>query len=374
VKAAGTVLGIVVVAVLALTACGGSADRRAGAARPDRTSTTAAATRHVTPPSTVATPPGATITQPAQPTGGFGSSDLAHDGVRESAGGTGADAWYVFEPVQPQPRTAPVAVIVHGYYEYAGHAQMDELIRHTVMDGNVVIYPRWQVGVAQPCPGPFDVEGCLRSTVAGVEGALAYLRADPARVQPDLHHVNWFGFSFGGIITVDLANRWHRLGLPEPHAVFLDDPHDGGLAGAGEPAVDRPLDGIPRDVRLVCHVGSQGVTSEPGKAGSSCNAIFPLLRTVPAAHRTLVLTRPDDHGAPALASRHGVCTGTPTTADAYDWNFCWKVWDALRAAAAEGRTLTGELGGIGALRSNGRWSDGTPIAPLEVRTSAPIRP
>ncbi len=358
-----------------LASCSGS-DGVSRPTSPSSASTTARAADRapVGPPSTVEPPTGATITQPAQRTSGFGSSDLGHAGVRESSGGTGADAWYAFEPTDPRPRSAPVVVVLHGYYEYAGHASMDELIRHTVLGGSIVVYPRWQTGVAQPCPGPFDVDPCLRSAVAGVDGALASLRADPDRVQPDLDHVSWFGFSFGGIVTIDLANRWRELGLPEPRAIFLDDPHDGGLDGKDEPAVDRPLTGVPAGVRLVCHVGAEGVTAEAGSADGSCNSIFPLLTTVPASHKTLVLTRPDAHGSPPLSSRHGVCSVRSGHADAYDWNFCWKVWDALRAAATAGTTLVDELGGLGALRSNGDWSDGTPIAPLVVADEAPIRP
>lgn len=340
------------------------------------TSTTAATTTTIAPltPSTVATPAGATVTQPAQPTSGPGSSALPHRDWTVSEGGEGADAWYVFEPADPEPATAPLSIIVHGYYEYEGYDSMYELIRHTVLAGNVVIYPRWQTDIATPCPGPVDIEPCLASTVAGIKGALAFLHADPTRVQPDLDHTSWFGFSFGGIITIDLANRYQAFDLPEPRAIFLDDPHDGGLTGTDEPAVDRPLDGIPSTVRLQCHVGAQGVIAEPRTADGSCNAIFPLLTTIPAENKDLVLTEPDDHGQPALTALHGVCAARKGQADAYDWNFCWKVWDVLRddeATAAERRIAHGNTA---AHTNNGSWSDGTPIAPLRVQAAAPIRP
>ena len=62
----------------------------------------------------------AAITQPPQPAKGPGGSDYAHADWRISSGGTGVDAWYVFEPIDPQPKSAPLAVIMHGYYEFAG--------------------------------------------------------------------------------------------------------------------------------------------------------------------------------------------------------------------------------------------------------------
>ena len=45
----------------------------------------------------------AAITQPPQPKSGPGGSDYAHAGWRVSSGGSGADAWYVFEPARPRP-------------------------------------------------------------------------------------------------------------------------------------------------------------------------------------------------------------------------------------------------------------------------------
>ena len=43
------------------------------------------------------------------------------------------------------------------------------------------------------------------------------------------HKTSYFGFSFGGIITANLTNRWRKLHLPKPRAIWLEDPHDGGL-------------------------------------------------------------------------------------------------------------------------------------------------
>ncbi|MCU1351821.1 MAG: hypothetical protein JWM05_1030 [Acidimicrobiales bacterium] len=330
-------IALVVVLSLAASGCssagGGTADRAPTSAH--RPPPTTAVKRPPLPPSTVATPPSARVTQPAQPTAGPGSSDLPFHGWRVSSGGSGADGWYVFEPAGPKPATAPVAVIMHGYYEYSGYDQMYELIRHTVLSGSIVIYPRWQTDVATPCPGPFDIEPCVAAATRAIHGALRFLRTDTHRVQPEIDRTSYFGFSFGGIITVDLANRHRQLGLPTPRAIFLDDPHDGGLTGTTEPAVDHSLAGIPSSVLLVCHVGAEGVTAAPRTANASCNAIFPKLGAVPRENKALVLTEPDRHGQPALSSTHGVCTARRGHADAYDWSFCWKVWDALRSAALD---------------------------------------
>jgi len=317
--------------------------------------------------------PGSPIVQPPQPVAGPGGSDYEHGDWRVGSGGEGSDAWFVFEPIDPAPASAPVAIVMHGYFEYSGFDQMYEFIRHTVRHGTIVVYPRWQTDVAVPCPGPFDIEPCMTSALAGIDGALQYLAEDATRVQPELDGASYFGFSFGGIITTNLVNRWQALGLPEPEVVFLEDPHDGGLDGAGEPALDDDLSGIPASTLLQCHSSADGIIS--GSPNSSCNAIFPALGHLPDANKDLVMARADNHGEPVLSSVHGVCAAPQGAADAYDWNFCWKVWDALRAAAASGGDMSQfALGDTPEHRSNGLWSDGTPVAPLTIQDAAPIGP
>ncbi len=323
-----------------------------------------------------------TVTQPPQPKTGPGGSAHSHAGMRVTAGGEGADGWYVFEPMGPRPARAPVTVVTHGYYEFSGHRQLDAFIRHTVLRGSIVIYPRWQTGIAEPCPGPYLIGPCIDSEVAGIRGALSYLRADRKdRVQPVTSKASYFGFSFGGIITANMANRWRALGVPKPRVIFLDDPHDGGLTGPDEPALDDDLGGIPASTLIQCHAPAGGVisgTNQQGQstANGSCNAVMPKLTSIPARNRDLVLTHSDDHGEPGLASVHGVCAdgGFLGEPNAYDWNFCWKVWDALRSCAFERRNCRYALGNTPEHRSMGRWSDGTPVKALVIRDRAPIAP
>jgi pimeloyl-ACP methyl ester carboxylesterase len=245
--------------------------------------------------------------QPAQPASGPGGSAYAHGDWRVSSGGPGLYGWYVFEPIDPMPSSAPLAIIIHGYGEYSGYDQMYELIRHTVRSGNVVIYPRWQTGLASPCLGPFDVEPCLTSTRVGIYDALDFLAGD-GRVHPQLDRTSYFGFSFGGIITANLANRHAAWSLPVPRAIFLDDLHDGALDGTGEPALDDVMDGIPATTLVTCNVGEDGILATVG-VDQSCNALFPLLSHIPDANKDLVLTHTDRHAS----RRADGARRTPTT-------------------------------------------------------------
>lgn len=334
-----------------------------------------------------ATPPPSAgpITQPVQPASGLGGSHYAHQSYRVTEGGSGDDAWYVFEPMEPQPASAPLAVVMHGYFEFTGYDTMLAFIENTVKKGEVVIYPRWQTGPVTPCAGPYNIEPCVDAALNGIRGGLGYLQGSSERVQPQLAKARYFGFSFGGIVTANFLNRWQQYGLPFPNVIFLDDPHDGGYTGPDEPALDDSLAGIPAATRLVCHSGAHGVfddvytgvgsleaTGQPKRDGS-CNAIFARLGHVPEQNKALVLTSEDDHGDPALTSDHGVCTGAGTAVDAYDWGFCWRVWDALKHCAYDRRDCESAIGSTPQNRHIGLWSDGTPIFGLKIQTTAPIR-
>ncbi len=324
------------------------------------------------------------ITQPSQPSSGPGGSDYRHGDMQVSVGGKGANEYYVFEPIAPKPSSAPLAVIIHGFGDFSGYGMHEELIRHTVLKGNVVIYPRWQTSVISPCLGPFYIQPCLNSATQGIKGGIDYLQADASRVQPELDKASYFGFSFGGIITANLLNRHVALGLPQPRVMFLDEPHDGGFLGASEPALDKSLGGIPSTTLVECHVGANGVNDEkPGFENSTCNALFPRLAHIPSQNKALVLSYTDAYGNPDLSSGHGVSSGDSGVSsgqnivsrlDAYDWNFVWKVWDALRDTAFEGANSAYAIGDTPEHRSMGTWSDGTPIKPLKIQKEAPIRP
>jgi hypothetical protein len=94
-----------------------------------------------------------------------------------------------------------------------------------------------------------------------------------------------------------------------------------------------------------------------------------LLASIPRKNKNLVLLSEDAHGKPALTSDHGTCTSIRAL-DAYDWNFCWKVWDALRSCALSGVYCRYALGKSRQHRSLGRWSDGVPVTPLKVEDVA----
>ena len=60
-----------------------------------------------------------------------------------------SDGYWLFEPTAPKPDSADVIVFIHGY------GAIDPLIygkwiRHLVLQGNIVIYPRYQKNLVSP--------------------------------------------------------------------------------------------------------------------------------------------------------------------------------------------------------------------------------
>ena len=167
-----------------------------------------------------------------------------------------------------------------------------------------------------------------------------------------------------------------RCACRSRRAIFLDDPHDGGLdrlrrAGGGRLAGGHPVDGearVPLGRRRRHRRAEQGATA-------SCNAIFPKLAHIPKRNKDLVLTHTDKHGEPdaVLQARrvrrdegHGRRLRLELLLEG--------LGRAARAAPTTGPTAATRSATPRQHRSNGRWSDGVPIAPLKIQDAAPIRP
>jgi dienelactone hydrolase len=320
---------------------------------------------------------GTPATPPGQPASGPGGSTYPHAGVTVSQGGAGNDAWYVFQPASPKPAAAPVAIMLHGYGELAGYSAMQNLITHTVRKGYVVIYPRWQTGLGNP----LGIEATMTSAKNGIVGARTWLQADPTRVQPQLDRVSYFGWSYGGIIATNLANRQASLGLPVPKALMLVEPHD----GSSEAELDDTLTGLPATMPLTCYISDDWPFANP----SGCSTIFGAIAThIPNEKKDYVVYYDDAHGVqPMIANHQSVCSppaGAPVNdacgpapdqfrTDALDYFAFWKSWVGLQRCANDGLDCAYALGDTAEHRNMGLWSDGVPIRPLRI-TDAPAAP
>jgi pimeloyl-ACP methyl ester carboxylesterase len=294
--------------------------------------------------------------QPPQPASGPGGSDYKHAELASEFYGSGDTAYFIVEPRQPTPASAPVVYFMHGYGAlspglYSGW------VGHLVLHGAIVIYPQYQADLLT------DPKTYTGNTVAAIKQAYAEL-AKPGHVAPELDHVAAVGHSMGGAIAANLAALAASEAIPQPTAVLS--------ANAGNRIdsllINMPLADfaqIPQGVLLLVVTGNDDAV---GNAAS--RAIFNGATAVPAQDKDYVTLFSDGHGNPALLADHAApeaaIDGTAGLPDALDYNGYWKLFDALMSAAFSGTQREYALGGTPQQRSLGNWDDGTPVTPMAV--------
>jgi dienelactone hydrolase len=292
---------------------------------------------------------------PGQPASGPGGSDYAHAGYAMVHQGSGNLEYWMYEPRSPQPASAPVVVFNHGW------GAMDPVyyqawLEHLVKKGSIVIYPRYQASMLTP---PSQFTG---NAITAVKNALAYLVAHPGDTQAQLDKFAILGHSYGGVVTVNMANRWQSAGLPQPKAIMPTQPYS--------QTIDTSLSGIPSTVLMNCHVGQDDTVV--GRAG--CDRIWDRTGHIPAANRDYVWMFTDTYGTPDLLSDHSAPTtggGSGREVDATDWYGFWKTFDGLRNCAFYGTDCAYAVGNTPEHRYMGLWSDGHPVTELSITDTKP---
>lgn len=305
---------------------------------------------------------------PEQPLRGPGGKEYRHR-VRPSVHGAGALAYWLFEPADPTPVTAPLIVFLHGW---GGNnpASFGAWIDHLVRRGNLVVFPVYQDRARRTPPSAM-----LANIATATKNAIAGLRKK-GEVCPDLRRVAYVGHSIGGVLAVQLAAMAKQVGLPPPRALMPVAP---GI-GAAEQQSPARLREIPHTVLLLVVVGEddQNVGDRVGRI------IFLGTPQIPIANKNFVILRSDYHGTPPLVANHrspGASNpaywvpreqppGRPAPetplpdlppVDAMDYYGYWKLLDGLADAAFYGRNRVYALGDTPQQRFMGVWSDGTPV-------------
>ena len=161
-------------------------------------------------------------------------------------------------------------------------------------------------------------------------------------------------------MAAQLAADTAKQRLPRPTAVFAVQPRP------EDPASLRVLGGIPRSSLVLVLAGDRD--DRVGQEGPK--ALWAALGHLPAARRSYVLVRSDEHGTPALVADHFLpLSGSGYPADALDFYGPWKLFDALQDCATRRQDCQVALGGTAQQRYMGRWRDGVPVTPLQVSGS-----
>lgn len=362
---------------------------------------------------------GAVAARPAPPgqrTAGPGGSDYAHASWRQSHYGEGGGAYWLFEPAEPVPASAPVVVFLHGW------AAIDPWlygawVEHLVRRGNVVLYPRYQATLFS---NPSDFLGNAIRAVR--DGMRELTRPEGGHVPLRPGQVGFVGHSMGGVLAANLAACAAKENLPVAKALMCVQP--GGVrrqpGGLGLDLLD--LKTIPAGTLML----SVAADRDSVVGDADAVRIFQSVPQLPVADRNLVLFISDERGSPPLRSNHyapcsppcefcnspgdppagvfptkiqamlGVATGdfvplryllqtphgrewmnaqigAPVYAETFyapdstDFDH-WRLFDALCDAAFTGKNRDIALGNTAAQRDRGVWSDGTRVKELRVIT------
>jgi acetyl esterase/lipase len=285
----------------------------------------------------------------------------AHKAVKRQEFGSGARSYWLFEPAEPTPESAPVVVFNHGWYAY-NPAAYGAWIEHLVRSGQIVIFPRYQADRLTP-PSEF-----LANALSAVHDALDVLETSPVHIRPDRRRFALIGHSAGGNLAAQMAAIALDNNLPLPRAVVAVMP------GEVVPSRDPSLAKIPATTLLVV------TAAEDDRIVGDLRAreIFAQATAIPAARKKYVLFRTDlhgwlvaDHFAPTAASRdlnngEGLLLSlqfSRARVDAFDWAGFWRLADITIQAGFRGLTLDDATDHGTLFRHLGYWSDGRPVYP-----------
>ncbi|MBN1860736.1 MAG: alpha/beta hydrolase fold domain-containing protein [Candidatus Thermoplasmatota archaeon] len=289
-------------------------------------------------------------TPPQQPSDGPGGSNYSHANVRQSRYGFGVRQFWIFEPADPTPTSAPLIVFNHGWSAFFPLFYKAWIV-HLVRRGNIVVYPRYQLTLL------IGTRHATQNAIFAVKRAITILE-DGTHVAPDLEKFGIVGHSLGGGITAEMAALAQDEGLPTPKAVMPVQPF------IRLDTMVKNFSRIPSTTLLLVIVGENDtvVGNDSGKV------IFSTSIQVPFDQKDFIIQRTDRYGDPPLIADHvaPVCIPGGSWVDAMDYYSTWKLFDALTDYAFYGTNQEYCLGDTPEQRFMGLWSDGTPVRELTV--------
>ncbi len=292
-------------------------------------------------------------TPPQQPSDGPGGSNYSYAGVRQTRHGFGIRQFWIFEPSDPTPATAPLIVFNHGWSAFYPF-YYKEWIVHLVKNGNIVVFPRYQL---TPLIG---TRTATQNAIHAVQQAITILQKGN-HVTPDLDKFAIVGHSLGGGITAEMAASAAREGIPQPKAIMPVQPF------VRLDTMMEDFHEIPASALLLVIVGENDtiVGNYSGKT------IFTTADQIPLNQKDYIIQRTDRHGKPALVADHGapLCIPKSSSVNAMDYYSTWKLFDALTDYAFYGLNQEYCLGNTPEQRFMGCWSDGIPVLELVVTDS-----
>lgn len=323
---------------------------------------------------------GASVPQgPAQPPDGPGGSDYYHRSFRQTRYGDYEDKLFIFEPQDPQPASAPVAIIFHGLFASDPNYYIG-WIEHLCRKGWIVVFPCYQ-GTGE-LPSQYTT-----NSIRSVRDAFAILY-DRKQTEPDRDRVAFIGHECGAVIAANIAATATYYRLPQPSSLFLLMPTlMDGITETGKMDIYN-LSGIPEGTHMLVSIGDE----VPEETDRLARELFYRADRVRSADKNFIIFLTDTHGSPPLIAdlnspltprepvyvraverrrhdyimlfknrelaRHIRCRGI----DSMDWFGTFKLFDAMTDAAFYGgRNRKYAFGDTPEQRFMGYWSDYKPV-------------
>ncbi|NOX97817.1 MAG: alpha/beta hydrolase [Nitrospirae bacterium] len=347
---------------------------------------------------------GPLIQPPQQPATGPGGARYSQAAVIKSVYGEGADQYWIFEPADPTPESAPVIVFNHGWGA-TNPKTYGAWIEHIVRRGNIVIYPVYQ----EPGKWRYPTRQITPNAIRAVKNAIDRLQRE-GKIKPELDKFAIVGHSAGGQITANMAALAGSVGLPEPGAIMCVQPGKSWSKSKKAAIPLEDLSTIPESTLLLTVVGDRDNIARDIDA----KRIFNETSQIPFANKDFVIVGSDDYGKPALIANHLAPVAPDENYDsgekresrksdgrvrsrlrerlkarirerresgnndfpdlknssrsinALDYYGFWKLFDGLYEAAFYSRNREYALGNTPRQRFMGKWSDGTPVKVLRV--------
>lgn len=314
------------------------------------------------------------ITAPTQPLQGPGSNAYLHGSVNSSRLGSGNKEYFIFEPADPTPVSAPVIAFLHGYGGINPQIY-GAWIKHLVRRGNIVIYPVYQTSLS-------GSPSYTQSAEQAIVSAFQELRTG-THVAPDPSRFALVGHSLGGVVAANIANDAFALGLPAPDVLMLVHAADANIKFDAYPQIlHSDLRSIPSDILYLGVYGEEDTLAQDIAALKVHDAIT----HIAPYNREVIKLSSDYHGAPPVMTAHGAPTAIDSSFDsgaapllgnsigipipddatsevvtALDFYGYWKFLDGLTDTAFYCVNREYALGDTEEQKTLGVWSDGVSV-------------
>jgi hypothetical protein len=304
-----------------------------------------------------------TITPPPQPTAGPGGSDYPFASYSRSTKFLNSlqtsNGYYIYQPEQPQPATAPVALFIHGY-DGNTTKPYEIWMQHVAQMGYIVIWVEYDT-LTSP-------KKYASVVFKDYQTALKTITSNPGTyVQPATDSngnilSTVFGHSAGATLSFQVADMAAMAGsgvAPFKSIVAVE-------TGEGAIPVDFDVSAIPASTQLVMVVGDEDSQNTRCLASQFWGEVT----QIPASNRDFLEAITDTYGTPQQIGNHWfpLTSNEPhdtAAVDDRDYNITWKLSVGDFNCAIYGTQCNYGLGHGGFDQiTMGNWSDGTPVKPL----------